>query len=81
MSMWYGDSEPEFSESKTMAQKQRCLDILLVLGLLSAMRAGVNVYAWIMIDDSIKSGTVLYNVLTAVGIWCAWFAARRIPTA
>jgi hypothetical protein len=63
-----------------MVQKQRCLDILLVLGLLSAMRAGVNVYAWMTFDNSIKPTTVLYNVLLAVGIWCAWFAARRIPT-
>ena len=63
-----------------MEQKKRCLEILLVLGALAAMRAGVNVYGWIMYEGSIKSATVVYNALIAAGIWWAWIAARRIPT-
>ncbi|MES2459367.1 MAG: hypothetical protein V4671_02200 [Armatimonadota bacterium] len=63
-----------------MAQKRHCLDILMVLGTLAALRTGVNIYGWLTYEDSIKPTTVLYNSLYAAGFWWAWFAVRRIPT-
>lgn len=63
-----------------MKQKEFCLGLLGALGVFATLRAVWTSAVWLVGIDGIPDGTASYNLLYAVGIWCAWHAARRIPT-
>ena len=67
------------AKGRTVLTQQQCLSLLSLLSLAASLRALWTTIPLVLNLERANSGTAIYNLIFAIGIWWVLRAFKRLP--